>query len=403
MAERGQAGAVADPIAGSPVYPAGSRVNERGHLEIGGCDVVELAAEFGTPAYVYAEDDMRARARAYGRGVRRAHRQTSRSSTPARPSPARPPTGSSPRRASPSTSPPAASSTWRCAPGFDPERIYMHGNNKTEAELELRWRAGVGHVILDSLDEIERLERLARRAPQQVLMRVTPGIRPDTHDKIATGQQDSKFGFPLEDAAARRSSAARPPGSRSGGLHAHLGSQIFELDVYDALAEVLTAAGEYPVVNIGGGFGIAYTRDQTTRRRPAAYAEAMLERLPDPDRGPLRAGPLAGRQRRASPLYTVGTVKEMPGVRTYVAVDGGMSDNIRPMLYGAVYEAEIADRVGDSTPCRLVGHALRVRRRPDRARRGSRTRASATSSSPRRPAPTATRWRATTTASPARR
>ena len=156
-----------DPIAGSPVYPAGSRVNERGHLEVGGCDVVELAAELGTPAYLYAEDDMRARARAYREAFERAHRRLRGPLRQQVACPAPPPTGSSPRRGSRSTSPPAASSTSPCAPGFDPARIHMHGNNKTDEEILLAARAGVGHLILDSFDEIERCERLLDAAARR--------------------------------------------------------------------------------------------------------------------------------------------------------------------------------------------------------------------------------------------
>ena len=349
MAERGQA--LADPIAGSPVYPQGSRVNERGHLEVGGCDLIELAAELGTPAYVYAEDDMRARALA----VVAAFAERSDDFEVVFASKAFPCTAALRLFAEEGLSCDVASGGelhLALGAGFDPERIYMHGNNKTEAELEQALRAGVGHVIVDSLDEIERLERLADGRPQRVLLRVTPGIRPDTHEKIATGQEDSKFGIPLAllPEAEKRCAAA---GLEVRGLHAHIGSQVFDLDVYDTLADVLTAAGDYPVVNMGGGFAAAYTRDQ---RPPAAaaYAEAMLERLPsgvkvlcEPGRSLVANAGLS--------LYTVGTVKEIPGVRRYVAVDGGMADNIRPMLYGAVYEAEIADRIGDSTPCRLVG------------------------------------------------
>ena len=207
-------------------------------------------------------------------------------------------------------------------------------------------------MIVDSLDEIERLERVATGRRQRVLLRVTPGIRPDTHEKIATGQEDSKFGIPLAalpDAVVRCEAA----GLEVRGLHAHIGSQVFDLDVYDTLADVLSAAGEFPVVNMGGGFAVPYTRDQSPPP-PAAYAEAMLERLPagvkvlcEPGRSLVANAGLT--------LYAVGTVKEVPGVRTYVAVDGGMADNIRPMLYDAVYEAEVASRPGDSTPCRVVG------------------------------------------------
>jgi diaminopimelate decarboxylase len=350
-ADGGDGSAVADPIAGSPVFPRGSRLNERGHLEIGGCDVIDLAAEFGTPAYVYSEDDLRARARetvaAFAERTKSfevLYASKAFSCTPAYRLFAE--EGLSCDVAS------GGELHLALRAGFDPERIYMHGNNKTEAELRQALESGVGHMVVDSLDEIDRLERLAAGRAQRVLLRVTPGIRPDTHEKIATGQEDSKFGIPLATLpqAVERCEAA---GLEVRGLHAHIGSQVFDLDVYGRLADVLMAAGEYPEVNMGGGFAVAYTRDQSPSP-PAAYAEAMLERLPDGIR--LLCEP--GRSLVANPgvtLYTVGTVKDVPGVRRYVAVDGGMSDNIRPMLYGAAYEAEIADRIGDATPCRLVG------------------------------------------------
>jgi diaminopimelate decarboxylase len=351
MAERGQASAVADPIEGSPVYPSGTRVNERGSLEIAGCDVIELAAEFGTPAYVYSEDDLRARART----TVAAFAGRTESFEVVYASKAFPCTAALRIFAEEGLSCDVASGGelyLALRAGFDPERIYMHGNNKTEAELGQALEAGVGHVIVDSLDEVDKLERAAAGRPQRVLLRVTPGIRPDTHHRIATGQEDSKFGIPLADLprAVERCSAA---GLDVQGLHAHIGSQVFELDVYETLADVLLAAGEYPVVNMGGGFAVAYTRDQRPPA-PAAYAEAMLERLPAGIKVLCEPGRSLVANAGVS-VYTVGTVKDVPGVRTYVSVDGGMADNIRPMLYDAVYEAEIADRIGDSTPCRLVG------------------------------------------------
>jgi diaminopimelate decarboxylase len=349
MAERGQA--LADPIAGSPVYPSGSRVNERGRIEVAGCDALELAAEFGTPAYVYAEDDMRARARA----VLAAFAARTDDFEVVYASKAFPCTAALRLFAEEGLSCDVASGGelhLALGAGFDPGRIYMHGNNKTEAELEQALDAGVGHVIVDSFDEIERLGRVAAGRPQRVLIRVTPGIRPDTHHRIATGQEDSKFGIPLAElpGAAERCAAA---GLEVRGLHAHIGSQVFDLDVYDTLAEVLAAPGDYPVVNMGGGFAAAYTRDQSPPPA-AAYAEKMLERLPSGVRVLCEPGRSLVANAGLS-LYTVGTIKDVPGVRKYVAVDGGMADNIRPMLYDAVYEAEVADRVGDSTPCRLVG------------------------------------------------
>ena len=304
MAERGQA--LADPIAGSAVYPQGSRVNERGRLEVGGCDVVELAAELGTPAYVYAEDDMRARARA----IQAAFAERTDDFEVVFASKAFPCTAALRLFAEEGLSCDVASGGelyLALNAGFDPSRVYMHGNNKSAAELEQAVDAGVGHIIVDSLDEIARLERIVAGRPQRVLLRATPGIRPDTHDKIATGQEDSKFGIPLAllPQAAERCAAA---GLEVRGLHAHIGSQVFDLGVYDALAEVLSGAGDYPTINMGGGFAAAYTRDQVPPP-PSAYAEAMLERFrPGSRSSASRAAPWsptrASRSTRSAPSRT---------------------------------------------------------------------------------------------------
>jgi diaminopimelate decarboxylase len=333
------------------VYPLGSRLNENGVLEIGGCDAVELAREFGTPAYVYAEDDMRERARA----TKAAFAERTERFEVLYASKAFPCTAALRIFAAEGLSVDVASGGelhLALGAGFPPERIYMHGNNKSEAELEQAIAAEVGHLIVDSLDEIDRLERVAAGREQKVLVRVTPGIEPETHKAIRTGQEDSKFGIPMrsvEHALERVEEA----GLVLRGLHAHVGSQVFDLDVYESLADVLQQIGDYPTINLGGGFAVAYTRED---RPPAAaeYAEAMLRHAPEG----VTVLSEPGRSLVANAgvtLYTVGTVKEVPAVRAYVAVDGGMGDNIRPMLYGAVYEADIVSRMGDSTTCRIVG------------------------------------------------
>ena len=233
--------------------------------------------------------------------------------------------------------------------GFDPQRVYLHGNNKTEAELRLAIEAGVGHVICDSFDEIELLDSLLDR-PQEVLIRVTPGIRAETHSYIQTGGQDSKFGFGLGDGlAARALEAVRSSRHlRLAGLHAHIGSQIFELEPYVKAIEALAglAGPDCRIINVGGGLGIAYT---AADEPPSidSYVEVKVkgvQRVFDPmPRILVEPGrSLVGNA--GITAYTVGTVKEVAGARTYVAVDGGMSDNLRPMLYGARYEAIIADR-----------------------------------------------------------
>jgi diaminopimelate decarboxylase len=350
----------ANAIETSPVYPRGSRVNERGHLEVGGCDVVELAAEFGTPAYVYAEEDLRARARAYVEAF--ASRTSDFEVLYA--SKAAPVTAIYRLFAEEGLSVDVASGGelhMALAGGFDPERIYMHGNNKTDAELRYASEAGVGTVVLDSFDEIARLDSLLDHR-QAVLIRVTPGIKADTHTYIQTGQLDSKFGFGLADGLAARA-IEEVRSSRNlelVGLHAHIGSQIFELEPYakaiEALAE-LVDDDWCRILNVGGGLGIAYTDEEPP---VDAYAEVKVKgaaRVFDPvPRILVEPGrSLVGNA--GVTVYRVGTVKEIPGVRTYVAVDGGMSDNLRPMLYGARYEAVIADRAGEAaeSPATIAG------------------------------------------------
>jgi diaminopimelate decarboxylase len=340
----------ADPIAGSAVYPIGSRVNERGHLEVGGCDVVELAAQFGTPAYIYAEDDIRMRARAY----LDAFRARSDDFEVLYASKAMPITAVYRLCVEEGLSVDVASGGelyTALRAGSDPQRIYMHGNNKTAAEIRLGAGAGVGHLILDSFDEIELCESVLE-SRQDVLIRVTPGVRPSTHDFVQTGQLDSKFGFGLEDGLAARAveRVLASPKLNLVGLHAHIGSQIFELAPYTLAIRALgELAGDWcRLLNVGGGLGIAYTSEDEPPsieayvdvkvRGVAEVFESRPRLLIEPGRSLVGNAGLTA--------YTVGTVKEIPALRTYIAVDGGMSDNLRPMLYGARYEALIANRAG---------------------------------------------------------
>src|SRR3954447_19588541 len=336
-----------DATAVSHVYPIGSRVGETGRLEGGGCDVVELAREYGTPAYVYSEDDIRTRARAYMGAFRS---RTERFEV-VYASKAFPCTGAFKLLAAEGLSADVASGGelyLALRGGFPAERLYFHGNNKTEAELRYALEQGIGHIVVDSFDEIDRLERLA--PGQKVLLRVTPGIEPDTHAAIRTGQVDSKFGFQIDDLPR---ALDRISTLDVRGLHAHIGSQIFDLDPLERIAEVLASLGDYPLLNLGGGLAIAYTSDEEPPEIDQ-YVEALLARAPEGVTVLCEPGrSLVGNA--GVTLYTVGTVKEVPGVRTYVAVDGGMSDNPRPMLYGARYEAALADRLGGGTEARIVG------------------------------------------------
>jgi diaminopimelate decarboxylase len=348
----------ANLVEGTALFPIGSRVNERGRLEVAGCDLVELAERFGTPAYVYAEEDIRARARAY----LEAFRARTDDFEVLFASKAAPFTAAYRVCAEEGLSVDVASGGelhMALRAGFDPGRIYLHGNNKSEGELRDAIAAGVGHIIVDSFDEIARLDAICER-PQEVLLRITPGIKADTHTYIQTGHLDSKFGFGLEDGLAERAIEA-VRGSmhlRLVGLHAHIGSQIFELEPYARAIEALAplAGPECRILNVGGGLGIAYVAaDQPPSIE--AYVEVKVEgirRVFDPvPRILVEPGrSLVGNA--GVTVYRVGTVKEVPGVRTYVAVDGGMSDNLRPMLYGARYEALVADRAGEPPETRVT-------------------------------------------------
>jgi diaminopimelate decarboxylase len=334
-------------LAVSHVYPLGSRLNERGRLEVGGCDVVELAAEFGTPAYVYAEDDMRARARSFVEAFRA---RTERFEV-IYASKAFPCTAVYRLFADEGLAADVASGGelhLALAAGMEPKRLYLHGNNKSPAELDYAIESGIGHIVVDSFDEIERL----RGRSQRVLVRVTPGIEPTTHEFIQTGQVDSKFGFQLDE-VERAVAACADAGLELCGLHAHIGSQITDVEVFEKLGELLAGMGEWPLLNLGGGLGIAYTAEDTAPSIEE-YVEALLRHAPDDVTVLCEPGRVLVGNAGVT-LYTVGTIKRIRGVRTYVAVDGGMSDNLRPMLYGARYEAEVADRFGGGETCTIAG------------------------------------------------
>jgi len=333
------------------VYPVGTVTNAQGHLEIGGCDVVELANEFGTPAYIFSVEEMRNRARAYKEAFA-AHTDEFEVLFASK---ALPVTAAYRLFAEEGLSVDVASGgelTMALAAGYAPERIYMHGNNKTDAELELAAAAGVGHLIIDSFDEIERCERVLDRR-QDVLVRVTPGIKPSTHSYIQTGQLDSKFGFGLEDGTAARAIETVLASDRLNlvGLHFHIGSQIFEIEPFRLAVEALSDLnGEWcRVLDLGGGLGISYGKDDEPPEI-ASYVDLKITAVREFFSQDVRILIEPGRSLVGTAgvtIYTVGTIKEIPGVRTYLAVNGGMSDNLRPMLYDAKYEAVIANRADD--------------------------------------------------------
>jgi diaminopimelate decarboxylase len=348
----------------SAVFPIGSRVNERGRLEVGGCDTIELAAEFGTPCYVVAEDDLRTRARAFvqaGRDSGHDDFQVVFAS-----------------KACPCTAVLAlfASEGLWCdvasggelhlalEAGFRPERIVLHGNAKSEAELRMALRHRVGAIVIDNFDEIDRLQRLVaegelsdRSEGQPVLVRVTPDVRGETHEKISTGQADSKFGFGVMQAGEAIARVQAVAGLSLRGVHAHIGSQLLGLEPFRREASELAKLGDFPVWDLGGGLGVQYTEDQPSPPSIEEYVAAIVDAAHANGMGAdTRLLIEPGRALCANAgvtLYTVESVKQ--NVSRWVAVDGGMSDNMRPMLYGAPYEAHVADRLGGSTECVLAG------------------------------------------------
>ena len=344
----------------SAVYPLGSRVNERGRLEIGGCDAVELAREFGTPAYVVAEDDLRWRARAFLDALAARHADYDVLFA----SKAFPCTAVYRLLAEEGLACDVASGGelfLALRGGFDPARIYFHGNAKSVVELREALDAGVGHIVIDSLDELARLEAVVadagRDRRQEVLIRITPGVAGDTHHAISTGQADSKFGFAPVDARAAIERLADAPHLELVGLHFHIGSQLLELEPFRAAVRTIAALGDFPVYNVGGGLGVAYT---SSDRPPAVadYVDSVVSTVHSELGSDKRLLLEPGRAlvaNSAVTLYTVETVKR--NVSTWVAVDGGMSDNLRPMLYGSRYEALVADRplTAVTERCQLAG------------------------------------------------
>ncbi|MFM8861352.1 MAG: diaminopimelate decarboxylase [Acidimicrobiia bacterium] len=323
------------------LLPDTAVVDADGRLSIGGCDVLDLAAEFGTPLFVYDEEHLRARCReavaAFGPGVNYATkaflcRAMARLAFE--------------EGCNLDVSTGGEYHVARDA-GVPADRLVLHGNNKSIDELRRALDEGVGRVIVDSFDEIDRIEsRVADGSPvPRVLLRITPGVEAHTHEFVRTGQDDSKFGFGLAsgaaDAAVTR--AAASPALDLVGLHVHIGSQVFEARFFEMAIEVLAPFVQrhgLPELSIGGGLGVAYVSGESSDsltewgaivRSACAAAGITSTVTAEPGRALVA--------RAAVTLYEVGTIKELPGIRTYVSVDGGMSDNPRPVLYGSGYEA----------------------------------------------------------------
>ncbi|UVI32339.1 diaminopimelate decarboxylase [Paenibacillus spongiae] len=339
-----------------------SKINAQGHLEIGGCDTTDLAKQYGTPLYIVDEALVRQRAREYVESFR-----------------------ASGLKFQVAYASKAFSVMAMCAiaeqedlsldvvsdgelytalkAGFPVQRIHFHGNNKTPDEINMALDANIGCFVVDNFVELQLLNALAgdKGKKANVLLRVTPGVEAHTHDYISTGQQDSKFGFDLANGSAYR--AIQETDALTNlellGVHSHIGSQIFEVEGFQmAAAKVAEFAVQirseldvtFRVINLGGGFGIRYTAED--KPLPVAqYIKAITDAIktnfseanyPLPEIWVEPGRSMVGDA--GTTLYTIGTSKDIPGVRKYIAVDGGMTDNPRPALYESKYEAVIANR-----------------------------------------------------------
>ncbi|WP_028399301.1 diaminopimelate decarboxylase [Ectobacillus panaciterrae] len=339
-----------------------SKINEKGHLEIGGADAVEITATYGTPVIVYDEELIRAQCRAYKQAFQKAGVSYKVS---------------------------YASKAFLCIKlahliqeeglaldvvsggelytalqaGFPAERIHFHGNNKTKSEICMALEANIGCFVVDNFWELELLHELAegRKQSVNILLRITPGVEASTHEYITTGQDDSKFGFSVKNGQALQAvqMVIAKPLYRLIGIHSHIGSQIFETSGFIKSIEILACffkqvhketGHTMDVLNLGGGFSIRYTDKDAplpvqqyieviireTRKRFVDYKYKLPAIWVEPGRS------IVGEA--GTTLYAIGAIKEIPGVRKYVSVDGGMSDNIRPALYKARHEAMLANR-----------------------------------------------------------
>ncbi|WP_168119205.1 diaminopimelate decarboxylase [Paenibacillus sp. HB172176] len=343
-----------------------SKVNANGHLEIGGCDTADLAKEFGTPLYIVDEALVRKRASEYVEAFK-----------------------ASGLKFQVAYASKAFSVMAMCAiaeqeglsldvvsdgelytalqAGFPAERIHFHGNNKTPDEIQMALEAGIGCFVADNFMELDMLNALAGEKGKKVniLLRITPGVEAHTHDYISTGQQDSKFGFDLGNGAAKQAieHAMKLPNLIILGVHSHIGSQIFEVEGFrmavDKVAQFAVSIRSelgltFKVINLGGGFGIRYVEGDSPlpiSEYVGAITDSIKSNFSEADYPLPEIWVEPGRSMvgdAGTTLYTIGTSKDIPGVRKYIAVDGGMTDNPRPALYQSQYEAVLANRANEA-------------------------------------------------------
>ncbi|NNN20570.1 MAG: diaminopimelate decarboxylase [Acidimicrobiales bacterium] len=356
---------------GGPVdlalLPMNSVIGENGDLSIAGVNVLELVEKYGTPLFIYDEDEIRVKLQeaisAFGPNVAYASKAfLCRAMAEL--------VVEEGSRIDVST---GGEMAVAMAGGIDPSKIVFHGNNKSTRELTEAISIGVGTIVVDSFDEIERIKRLAsmlldsssKLKRVKVLLRVTPGVEAHTHEFVRTGQEDTKFGFSLASGAALKACEIIKESEEMtlSGIHFHIGSQIFLNDGFlaaiEAIGPLVNSVGVKELV-IGGGLGVAYVNGED---------QLSMKRWADEVKKAVKASGIAGDvEVTAEPgrsivahacitVYQVGTIKKLPGIRNYIAVDGGMSDNPRPVLYGSGYEAFLPREANAQRPmkARLVG------------------------------------------------
>ncbi|HKX76805.1 MAG TPA: diaminopimelate decarboxylase [Acidimicrobiia bacterium] len=341
------------------LLPDSAEVGATGELVIGGCSTLELAAEYGTPLFVYDEAHLRTRMRSARRLFGDGAVYAAKAFFPLAMARLVAEEG---LRVDVAT---GGEMFVALRAGIPGERLVVHGNNKSETELAEAAAAGAGRLVVDSFDELDRIQRLYEATGHvfDVLLRVTPGVEAHTHHYVATGQDDSKFGFTLSTGAAA-SAIARARGMaalRLRGIHLHIGSQVFLVDSFAAALGVVARFAQIhdlEELSMGGGLGVAYVEGEMA---PSLEDWAAMLNTALTDAGlTVRLSVEPGRAicaAAAVTIYTVGTIKDIPGIRTYVAVDGGMSDNPRPVLYGSGYETFVPRAVTADRPrtIRLVG------------------------------------------------
>ncbi len=346
--------------------PGTLKINSKNHLEMGGLDLVDLAKKYGTPLYVMDEELIRNNCAAYRDGLKDAYTKSEVIYAGK-----------------------AFLTTAMCRlieeeglsldvvsggeiytglkANFPAEKMYFHGNNKTPEELKMALKAGVGRIVVDSFDELEMLNDLAGKMSMKarIFFRVKPGIEAHTHEYIQTGQEDSKFGLGLKDGQAMEAvkKAIEFKSIELIGIHCHIGSQIFDLEPFRLAASVMMDFMQkireetgliLTELDLGGGFGIRYTGGDNPaplkefltnsadviKEKSAEYDYPLPKLMVEPGRSIVGEAGVT--------LYNVGTIKEVPGIRKFVSVDGGMMDNLRPALYQAEYVAKVANKAGDS-------------------------------------------------------